>query len=69
MNSVLCNCDHCGRKVLVGEKMYSLTLSKEHIISDYVVQPLETNAVQSWCDNCGPEAVSELALKIKAVSQ
>lgn len=38
MNSVFCNCDRCGREILVGEKIYSLSLSIEHIISDMVVQ-------------------------------
>lgn len=69
MNSVFCNCDRCGKEILVGQKMYSLTLSQEHIVSEHVVQPLQTNSVQSWCDACGPKAVSEIASKSKVISQ
>lgn len=69
MTSVFCNCDLCGREIFVGEQMYSLTLSKDDIIDDMIVQPLEANSVQSWCETCGPKAVEGMAAKIKSMPQ
>ena len=57
---IFCECGKCGKNIYAGEECYSLTLSRDYLISEVDVQPLEANSIVIWCIECGPGAVKDL---------
>ena len=62
---IFCECGNCGKNIYDGEQCYSLTLSRDFVESETIVQPLEANSVVVWCIECGPEAVKQLMKNTK----
>ena len=44
-------CCSCGCTIATGEEYFSLCVSRNHVESESVVQPLQTNDAD-WCKNC-----------------
>ena len=59
--SIFCDCAKCGCSIAGGDECYSLTLSRDYVVSECVIQPLVTDNIVVWCIDCGPNAVKELA--------
>lgn len=64
--SIFCDCEKCGRGILAGDRCYSLTLSRDYIVSEKDVQPLEAESIAMWCLDCGRSAVSSFTDKVRA---
>ena len=63
--SIFCDCAKCGSSVCEGDQCYSLTLSRDFVESDLIIQPLVADNIVVWCVECGPSAVKELAHFVK----
>jgi hypothetical protein len=57
---IFCECGKCGKNIYGGDECYSLTLSRDYVISEVDVQPLEASSIVIWCIDCGPGAVKQL---------
>lgn len=59
MSQVFCQCDQCKRDLMVGEVMVTLTQSKEKIVDESCVQPLNVKVLGTWCEECASKLTKQ----------
>jgi len=63
--SIFCDCEKCGNSICEGDQCYSLTLSRDFVESDLIIQPLVADNIAVWCIDCGPTAVKEIVRRTR----
>lgn len=55
--NIFTDCAKCGTHITQGDQFYSVSLSRDLVESDTVIEPLVAESPAVWCLKCGPDAV------------
>lgn len=56
---IFCHCFGCERPIKVGERVHSITYTRETIVSSNAVQPDYGEGLGTWCSPCFSELLKK----------